>query len=529
MSQFKAKFRVLNSKSHIEGRKKNVVYLNVSTWDDYTFKTQFILDVSDESAVTHNIGSLKIGYYGQKSDTITSKELGQTEFDKLDKEFFSVGQGPEFYENLMLLSKDMREFILSGLNDVVYDEDILKKAMSEDVFKISLLRSNNINTVKGQYRRLLNGDKLLDDFHFTFVRNEHKKYSDLRLGFKVTPFSKPQTNIHSVIGRNGVGKTTLLNDMVNSIIGNRDGKNQCSYFKESGIFTRKITKDYFSAVISVSFSAFDPFIPLDDQDDPTMGTCYYYIGLKKKIPDSSSYGLYSSNELRDLCISSLTNCLSETGKASIWKETIKSLESDSNFCELDLLSLANLEGEELKNECNLKMADMSSGHVIVFLIITNLIEKTQDKTLLLIDEPESHLHPPLLSALIRAISNLLYKRNGVAIIATHSPVVLQEVPRSCTWVLTRYGNEMAQQRPEKETFGENVGLLTKEVFQLEVDNSGYLKLLQESVNEGKSFEKIMEEYDNQIGYEGQALLRGLILIRSRKEKNNSLNENNGEW
>lgn len=48
---------------------------------------------------------------------------------------------------------------------------------------------------------------------------------------------------------------------------------------------------------------------------------------------------------------------------------------------------------------------------------------------MLIDEPEGHLHPPLLSAFVRALSELLVNRNGVAIIATHSPVVLQEVPR----------------------------------------------------------------------------------------------------
>jgi predicted ATP-dependent endonuclease of OLD family len=69
---------------------------------------------------------------------------------------------------------------------------------------------------------------------------------------------------------------------------------------------------------------------------------------------------------------------------------------------------------------------MSSGHAIVLLTITRLVATVEEKTLVLLDEPESHLHPPLLSAFIRALSDLLYDRNGVAIIATHSPVVLQE-------------------------------------------------------------------------------------------------------
>ena len=86
------------------------------------------------------------------------------------------------------------------------------------------------------------------------------------------------------------------------------------------------------------------------------------------------------------------------------------------------------------------------------------------KTLVLLDEPESHLHPPLLSAFIRALSNLLYDRNGVAIVATHSPVVLQEIPRSCISKIQRVGLVTNIKMPDIETFGENVGVLTREVF-----------------------------------------------------------------
>ncbi|MEK5757114.1 AAA family ATPase, partial [Acinetobacter variabilis] len=71
---------------------------------------------------------------------------------------------------------------------------------------------------------------------------------------------------------------------------------------------------------------------------------------------------------------------------------------------------------------------LSSGHKIVLLILTRLVETVDEATLVLIDEPESHLHPPLLSAFMSALTELLEDRNGVAIIATHSPVVVQEVP-----------------------------------------------------------------------------------------------------
>lgn len=153
---------------------------------------------------------------------------------------------------------------------------------------------------------------------------------------------------------------------------------------------------------------------------------------------------------------------------------------------------------------------MSSGHAIVLLTLTNLIANIEEKSLILIDEPESHLHPPLLSAFTRTLSDLLIERNGVAIIATHSPVVLQEIPKSCVWKLYRVRLESCAQRPQHETFGENVGTLTREIFGLEVSNSGFHALLRQSVSEKKTYEQIIEEYDGQLGHEGRSILRSLI-------------------
>ena len=136
------------------------------------------------------------------------------------------------------------------------------------------------------------------------------------------------------------------------------------------------------------------------------------------------------------------------------------------------------------------------------------------------DEPESHLHPPLLSAFIRALSNLLSRRNGIAIIATHSPVVVQEIHKNCCWVLTRFGDEMKCARPSVETFAENVGTLTKEVFKLEMERSGYHKILKDQVDKGLSFEDINHRFKRKIGFEGQAILMSMIILRDNDIKNN---------
>lgn len=154
---------------------------------------------------------------------------------------------------------------------------------------------------------------------------------------------------------------------------------------------------------------------------------------------------------------------------------------------------------------------LSSGHKIVLLTLTRLVETVEERTLVLIDEPEAHLHPPLLSSFIRALSNLLVNRNAVTIIATHSPVVLQEVPKTCVWILNRSAREAKAERPSIETFGENVGILSREVFQLELTHSGFHKLLEKAALEHPDYETALYAFNGQLGAEAKAVLRAMLL------------------
>ncbi|WHZ39288.1 AAA family ATPase [Rahnella bonaserana] len=177
---------------------------------------------------------------------------------------------------------------------------------------------------------------------------------------------------------------------------------------------------------------------------------------------------------------------------SLLKRSIENLKFDPILNQLGIEEILNSNANtpELKT----LFYSLSSGHKIVILSITKLIEVIEEKTLLLIDEPETHLHPPLLSALIRLISELLKECNGLAIIATHSPVVLQETPKRCVTVLSRFGDNLEASRPEIETFGENVSVLTRSVFNLELSRTGYVKIIMEKIKENKSFNKIYSEF-----------------------------------
>ena len=532
----KLRFRKLGRDISLPTQAKNMAFLTVDNWDDYSYKTLFYLHIFDENGQIYEIGSVKIGFVGQPHG-MTANSIPD-EFEELDRKFFSLGQDVEYYKNITKnLSKDLASCLLLALCDIANNDELLAIAREEFVFTSSLLRGVSVSVIQGQFKRILSGGVILTEFEFSYSRPANEKKSGINLDFHVTPNSTPPTNTHILIGRNGVGKTTLLNDMANAIINrNNTDEEVGQFYNSSGWFDKSvIPDDYFTSISSLSFSAFDPFIPLQDKNDRSQGTCYFYIGLKKTNDQNtdSLVQLKSLLELGEDFVRSIKICFSIRHKKDQWLSAIQKLESDSNFADMDLTRLASIHKDLQDKEADLNEFNphldsifdrLSSGHAIVLLSITKLIETVEEKTLVLIDEPESHLHPPLLSAFIRALSDLLTSRNAVAIIATHSPVVLQEVPSSCVWKLRRSRLESVTERPEGETFAANVGVLTREVFGLEVVQSGFHDLLEKSVASGKHYDEILSAYNNQLGFEGLALLSALI--RRRDDQNGGTGESN---
>lgn len=486
----------------------STAYLQVDYWNDYSFITQFFLTLFDENGECHQIGQVKIGFLGQTTNNSTYETLNTT-FQSLPKEYFSLGQDVEYYKNISYLSEKTKIFCLKGLKDIAYDPSLIKLAQDEDVFRKSLLRDVSLSVIKGQFTRVLEGGAPLTNFKFKFVRPVQEKISDIELYFSVKVGEKPSTNIHAIIGSNGVGKTTLLNGMIEAVVSK--GLSNTKFYDVEGYRDSPINTDYFSSLVSVSFSAFDPFVPPIEQADPSKGTCYFYIGLKKKEDL-----LKKLNDIHEEFTQAIRSCFSQLTKKDRWLRAINTLESDENFARMELKSLGQYSGEELSGEALQRIKSMSSGHAVILLTITRLVATVEEKTLVLIDEPESHLHPPLLSAFIRALSDLLLDRNGVAIIATHSPVVLQELPRRCVWKINRSGFVTKPHRPDVETFGENVGILTREVFGLEVVKSGFHDLLVKSVEAGGTYQQIVDDYDEQLGVEARVLLKTLLIYRDGK-------------
>jgi len=430
-------------------------------------------------------------------------------FNTLGKKYFSLGQSESYYESLNELSEALRKRVFNGLRDCAADVSIFEANRDEEVMRESLLREVRESAVTERLNRLTRGDAKLTEFQFTYHLPNGGRTPPVSITFKVTPESQPPTNVHVLIGRNGVGKTRCMRQLTLALLGREadDGSSPGSIEMLAEDTGGAVA---FAGLVLVSFSAFDDFElkPLGEGDAMSCRQ----VGLRyAESSDRSSTKSFA--ELGTDFANSLTRCKSGV-LAERWRTAVKTLEEDDLFAEADVTSLLDDESDtSLKTRARALFKKLSSGHAVVLLTVTRLVELVDERTLVLLDEPEGHLHPPLLASFVRCLSDLLIRRNGVAIVATHSPVVLQEVPRSCAWKLRRSGERSIVERPTVETFGENIGVLTREVFGLQVTQSGFHKLLQDAVSDGYSYQQVLNSFARQLGDEAKAIVQALIADR----------------
>lgn len=507
------KFAIVNYR-RIEDAQEDTVYLRHSDWDDwFDYQTQYSVFYIDSSGNRHDIGTTKVGKFALAAGTRENGVPGESRlpdppesFRKLPDQFFSLGQDPSYYENLSNIGARFREKVLAGLRDIAYLPELLEAAQHEEVTKVSLLRFVPILTVREQLTRLAHGGARLTPYDLRFTLKYIKNQPTV--SFSVVPNSTPPTNIHVVVGRNGVGKSTFLNNLSAYYV--KQEKRQKEANNESD--------DAVSNLVYISFSAFDSFEPMSTPGESENGLTYHYVGLKKVGASPKDTDRMKGLEaLTKEMIDSARACAQQTRRAR-WVRVLRLLESDPIFAAvgitdaIDSASLQEEADEELLDFLAAAFERLSSGHKIVFLTITRLVETVSEKSFVLLDEPEGHLHPPLLSAFVRALSELLIDRNGLAVIATHSPVVLQEVPKSCVWKFHRVGKITKIERPQIETFGENVGTLTNEVFRLEVTSTGFHQILLQAAidNAERGYAAALEAVGGQLGSEGRSILRAMV-------------------
>lgn len=217
-------FTIIDELREIPTDARSAAFLVTDYWDDwFSFRTMFSLWLFDEIGVRHRVGSVKIGQHGLlpsggvPAGTVMPPDtrypnLPRT-FDAVDNRFFSLGQDENYYETLHGLSEGLRNRVFLGLRDCAFNLDIFEAERTQTVMNQSLLRSISETNVRGRLHRLAMGDATLTEFRFNYVFPAIDGVDTPILKFEVDPDSQPPTNVHVLIGRNGVGKTRCMRGM----------------------------------------------------------------------------------------------------------------------------------------------------------------------------------------------------------------------------------------------------------------------------------------------------------------------------
>ncbi|MGE7827331.1 AAA family ATPase [Paenibacillus sp. NPDC093718] len=522
---------------------EETIYLEYSYWDDYGFCTTFTAHYKNQQLGTVKIGCKSLqskASRGSSSNNYASYSVQDLiplhiEFDKLPDDFFSLGQDVSYYKNINHFFPEKKIHYLTSMKDLSYNFSRFKELHdnAEACLTSSLMRNLYVSNVE-QFHRITTGGSELTPYSFSF------EYLKELIEIDVIPDVALPNNIHVLIGRNGVGKTWLLHNMVFSLLKNSNVNVDVTKSEKYSIsedFSINCPQDSFAGIIGLSFSVFDDALSIDLKREKPEETGlaqkeiddfkkkYKYIGLVDKNQKNGKIKTKSIDELSVEFKETLKNIKENRDKIDLYLETCSFLNADPMFKDNGFIEIldqyfssrkSHQPSHDLISEIEKYFKRLSSGHMIIILSLTLLAESIFEKTIVLIDEPETHLHPPLLSTYIRALSHLLIKRNAVAIIATHSPIILQEVPRNCVNKINRTGRNMSFSRIETQTFATSVDTLTREVFGLEVVKTGFYQLIEKELD--KNFDTTYRKFDNEVGFLGQILIQSLLKKRESDEK-----------
>lgn len=526
----------------------NQFALKRSNWDDFGYKISYLLyrKSDDDDSDSDLIGSLKILFPGGfDRNQMVIKE----DFVALPPAALSVGTSLDFYERISTLAVDERELLMQSLNDVVANPDLRGEVANYDGYRKSFFR--DVEDIEGFLEdadAILRSDfSQLPDlsapftFHVAGWRDSIKFSFDApvdawgdwggeRMG-KNGPWVALPRRIAVIIGRNGCGKSTLLSRLARVAFAKPSDRKSDDFLALGQISPPEFG---FTRVLSISYSAFDSFqIPgLDDSErlqiakDIAEGKGrFIFCGLRdiaSELQDEDGYALPDqpdrrpSTRLKDLNdlakeFSSRLTLIQEKNRMAIFQDGLDVILADASFSGAEGESVAELIGDSAGE----KFLSWSTGHKIAIHVLASITAHCQRKSIVLFDEPETHLHPPLIAALMRAVRIVLEQTNAFCIVATHSPVILQETLAQHVYIVERDGEIVTVRQPKMETFGESIGALTYDSFGLTAGATYFGKTLKRLVDHADESNNLDSLFPLGLSAQAEAFVMSLF---ARKEQ-----------
>lgn len=472
------------------------VVLRRDSWDDFGYKTTVELTYySSAEANKVILGHTKILHI---SDSEGYTEFKDSEFKFLNDDYCSLGQSIEYYK----IIKDL------GLNDLLKD---LKDCATNDTvrdrffeltgFGSSLLRSSRaeklLKEAKVIFTDRINIRNTNDNFSFTYQTQlvNSTDVTSLRFNFEkhnILPF-----RINVLVGNNASGKSQILSNLALTLSGmeiEQQGK------------VEKQTKDYlFGDIHVVSYSPFDTFKDISQLNNGKFSK----NSIKSGMLPYNFYGirkLVTIDGKSEVLLKSHTEISKEIKNGYNKIHVLNRRDAYLNVLEQCLgWSVVKNDPKNIIENFN----SYSSGQKILVKMITDLLSSVKEDDLILIDEPESYLHPQGVSNFYHCIVKILKETRSFCIMATHSPIIVQETPSKYINVLTKVGSNIKSKRPVSETLGQGLSSIINEVFKVDYDDLSFFETLQTFKEIGLSIEELEEALENKLDFSARSYFLSL--------------------
>lgn len=445
------------------------ILLNPTAWDDYSSKNQFILSVKYEGKYKE-LGLLKIISIDSKSTTLSLPY----QFTKLEKEYCSLGEKIDYYKNIKDFFGNNYLTILKSLNDVAFFPQISEPFENSSDFKNSLIRFDGQEQLMRQARYIVDNYDLsnLYSFEYIYKPSYSKDIDALKISFNFNNNSSFPNRIYALIGENGVGKTQLISklpiDLANHVLDR---------------FTPRVP--LFSKVIAVSYSVFDDFkIP-----ESSSKINYLYCGLMQEV--NGEKHTLTKVDLKERFFKSIRK-VQQSKRFDHWCEIIENFFSKNTINQWKTWNELEFEFELNITEVNKSLDEFSSGQSIFVFIMTEILANIRYDSLIIFDEPETHLHPNAISQLINSIHLLVKRFQSYCIIATHSPIIVQGILSKNVYVVRNENDILSAKHPSIETFGENLTKITDDIFGARDTDSQFKNELKILINKGYKYNEIID-------------------------------------
>lgn len=411
------------------------------------------------------------------------------------------------------LDPDEARLALRAMNDIVEADDRpinrpwLRAARDSQIFLNAFLRhsepyftwKNAAPILRGvEYEEL---DRISDGLHIKFRLAGRPNDHDLSFRFADGDAVLPQ-RFAIVIGKNGVGKSQSLAQIIDAALagkpkltdigGNRPLFNRILGFYPSATITsafpsdrRKRTRVWYRRFSMVSGrsrqTTSDLIVQLARSIEGIGGTSRYDIFLK---------AITAIDGFRELVLRTKSG---ERGPVPVHglnrgteQNTIRRYASINTRSE----PVRMIEG---------RTYPLSSGELsfLRFAALAGLY--IENGTLLLFDEPETHLHPNFISQFVALLDGLLAQTGSAAILATHSVYFVREAVEDQVLVL-RSGADRAitVETPTLKTFGADVGAISYFVFGEDQPSRLALDVEDRIMAQGASWEAVFETYKDRV-------------------------------